>query len=456
MSQVLETPDYKYFSGNLNANNFIISPEINPNQTIVISGKGNIEYGNEEYDTLDISAFSFEQVLELNLANIDQGGEIFDVGDGERIFDYLILENGSKILFEGIDQLVFSDRRIDLTLTPDDPLYPQQWNLHLMGVQNAWDFTTGSEDILLGIQDRGLGVKNNEIHPDLRTTNYYSLENISDEFFRNVRGDSFGAKSDSHGTSVQGIIAADSDNNRGIAGINWNSEVYHIDVIDNNVGDLNYIRSTEIMIDVADSQDQNLIINMSFSSSSSFVDAYFAELVSNNQEDVLFVIAAGNDGESQISYPAILAQTYDNVIAVGAIRDNVNRAYYSNYGQGITLTGPTDVLTTETTRSLESTYDYSFNGTSAAAPNVAGVASLVWSANPDLTASEIKDILSETAYDLGVAGYDLEYGHGLVDADAAVRRAIALGREDNNQNILSLEINERDFAFLEDSDSTIN
>ena len=112
MPQELVTLDYKYFSGDLNANNFIISPEINPNQTIVISGKGNIEYGNEEYDSLDISAFSFEQILELNYANIEEGGEVFDLGDGERVFDYLILENETKILFEGLDQLVFRDRTI--------------------------------------------------------------------------------------------------------------------------------------------------------------------------------------------------------------------------------------------------------------------------------------------------------------------------------------------------------
>lgn len=422
---------FSYFPGNLNANNFTLSPGINPNQTIVVSGKGNVEYGNGEYDSLDLSAFSFDQVFQFSFAAFDEGGEIFDVGEGDRVFDYLILDNGTKILFEGLDQLVFSDRKIDLTVTPNDPLYEQQWNLHAMGVQNAWYFSTGSEDILLGVQDSGLGVRNNSIHEDLRIDNY-DLDNIYDEFFRNVEGDSFGTKSKSHGTSVQGIIAAISNNSTGIAGINWNSEVYHIDVLDNNSGDLGYIPSTQIMIDLADSQDQNLIINMSFSSENTFVNADFEELVAANQDDVLFVISTGNDSDSKINNPAILAQNYDNVIAVGAVLNNGNRANYSNYGYGITLTAPTEVLTTKTTRNLEFDYNESFNGTSAAAPNVAGVASLVWSANSDLTATEIKDILSETSYDLGAEGYDLEYGHGLVDADAAVRRAIALGREDNN------------------------
>ncbi|PSB14041.1 hypothetical protein C7B65_26795 [Phormidesmis priestleyi ULC007] len=58
---------------------------------------------------------------------------------------------------------------------------------------------------------------------------------------------------------------------------------------------------------------------------------------------------------------------------------------------------------------------------------MAGVASLVWSANPNLTATQVQTILSGTAYDLGARGYDPVYGSGFVNADAAVRRAIAIG-----------------------------
>lgn len=73
-------------------------------------------------------------------------------------------------------------------------------------------------------------------------------------------------------------------------------------------------------------------------------------------------------------------------------------------------------------------YERQFNGTSAATPNVAGVASLVWSANRNLSATHIKRILSQTAFDLGTRGYDYVYGSGFVNADAAVRRAMALAR----------------------------
>lgn len=108
----------------------------------------------------------------------------------------------------------------------------------------------------------------------------------------------------------------------------------------------------------------------------------------------------------------------------------------SNYGYGLSLMGPSEVIAAESAPTTSGvthdfylnaiTGDFPSNGTSAAAPNVAGVASLVWSANPDLSASQVNGILHETAYDLGFQGYDYEYGSGFVNADAAVRRAMAI------------------------------
>src|SRR5262249_32268709 len=70
-----------------------------------------------------------------------------------------------------------------------------------------------------------------------------------------------------------------------------------------------------------------------------------------------------------------------------------------------------------------------FGGTSCANPNMAAMASLVWSANPNLTAAQVRAILEVTAMDLGSGGRDMEFGYGLVDAGAAVRRAVALARD---------------------------
>lgn len=170
-------------------------------------------------------------------------------------------------------------------------------------------------------------------------------------------------------------------------------------------------------------------------------DYTFKNLVAKNQNKALFVIASGNSGQSSIAYPANLANIYSNVIAVGAANSSGQRINYSQYGVGLTLMGPSEVISTKASglpypnNTSNTQFGYysnsagsNFNGTSAAAPNVAGVASLVWSANQNLTASGVKQILSQTAVDLGTSGYDYVFGSGFVNADAAVRRALAIKR----------------------------
>ena len=448
-----------HFQGTLGADKFTYTLGAGA-EFAVISGNGNIEYGSGYYDSIDFSNISVNQVTDYSFAEIGSGGTIFNTGNGDRVFDYITLDNGSKILLEGIDKITFSDYEVDLTVDPNDTEYLNQWNLHMMGVQNAWRFTTGSDDVLVGVQDTGLGVINGNIHQDLRAdeTWFYNNGNglngnLSDDFYTEGRQQS---ETSSHGTAVQGIIAADTNNGLGIAGINWNSDVYNIDVLGGNTGDLSLVEATQIMINRANSQGQRLIVNMSLGTSS-FGSNYHSDLeqlVANNQDNALFVIAAGNSGhlgQAGLASPAVLAQSYDNVIAVGASwgsydyygyktklgqRIEYNNWWGSQYGSGLTLMGPSEVSTTSAYRYYSDflsgfSYDDDFNGTSAAAPNVAGVASLVWSANSNLSATQIKDILSETAYDLGNEGYDLFYGHGFVNADAAVRRAMALSYTDS-------------------------
>ncbi len=82
---------------------------------------------------------------------------------------------------------------------------------------------------------------------------------------------------------------------------------------------------------------------------------------------------------------------------------------------------------------------YTEGGTSAAAPNLAGIASLVWSVDPALTAPQVRHILAATTVQSGLlggsGGYDPNFGYGLVDADAAVRRAVALERSPELANL---------------------
>jgi serine protease len=429
-------------TGTFGADNFDL---IGTYRRTVISGNGNIDFGTGSRDRLDLSNLASTNVT-INFANTQGGGSFYNPGNGMRLFDSIALNDGRYILFEGIDEVKFSDRTINLSITPNDPRFSQQWNLGMMGVQNAWRFTTGSSAVMIGVQDTGLALTPEGLVPfDLRTT-WQSGEGDFGDDFRNRSGPNY----NSHGTSVQSIIAANTNNGSGMSGINWGSDVYAVDVIGENPGDFSLERATKTMAEFAASKGKRLVINMSLAYPGFNQDGinpeFEAAVIAN--PNVLFVIAAGNQGDKGqvgLAYPANLAQRFNNIMAVGASwgkQDDYGRSktpgtrieysgwWGSQYGEGLTIMAPSEVIAREATRYTSTTYyDYTddFNGTSAAAPNLTGVASLVWSANPNLSATQVKQILSQTATDLGRPGYDIYYGNGFVNADAAVRRAIAIG-----------------------------
>ncbi|MBW4635446.1 MAG: S8 family serine peptidase [Iphinoe sp. HA4291-MV1] len=418
-----------YEKGTLKADTFTYKSAYN---RTVYSGNGNVEYGSGRRDLLDLSAF-YSTSATIKLVE-STGGVMYNPGNGTRLFDAITLRNGKEILFEGIEAIKFADKTINLSVTPNDPLFGQQWNLHMMGIQSAWRFTKGSTNVLIGIEDTGLAANGGNLHFDLRSS-YLLDNNYLDDMSHPT----------THGTSIEGVIAAASNNGVGISGINWYSDVFQIDVVGNDAGDYNLVSATQALINQANSKGQRLVVNLSLTGGSSWE---FEQLIANNQNTALFVIAAGNSDANSLESPADLAKKYGNVVAVGAswgLRDwygnpttpgtrisyNNPRWWASNKGDGLTLVAPSEYLTTNATKfsyGFGFGYDDRFNGTSAAVPNVTGVASLIWSVNSNLTATQIKSILSETAYDLGPSGYDTEYGYGFINADAAVRRAMALAR----------------------------
>ncbi|MGB3641842.1 MAG: S8 family serine peptidase [Rivularia sp. (in: cyanobacteria)] len=398
----------------------------------IFSGNGNVDYGSGVRDLIDLSQFASTSAA-FNYATDPNGGIAYNSGNGNRIFDALTLGDGSEILFEGIEAIKFADTTINLSVTPNDPLFNQQWNLHGMGVHNAWRFTKGSDNVMIGIQDTGLGTNSSgNIHPDLRQADFIG-KNYLDEW-----------GNFSHGTLVQGSIAAKSNNKKGGAGINWNSDLMLVDVVGEDALDYNLATATQAMIDKANAQGKRLVVNLSLAGGYS---VEFEQLIADNQDKALFVIASGNDNSNKIANPADLAVKYSNVVAVGSSwgtqdwygnaktpgeRVSYDNWWGSNYGNGLTVTAPSEFVTTSANRNdsgqFEFGYNDKFNGTSASTANVSGVASLVWSVNSNLSAGQVKAIISETAYDLGDKGYDAVYGSGFINADAAVRRALAIAR----------------------------
>jgi len=287
------------------------------------------------------------------------------------------------------------------SFTPNDPGFYYQWNLPLIRVPEAWSVTRGSDIITIAVIDSGVDLSHEDLQGIL-VPGYDFIEN-----------DTIPQDDDGHGTHVVGIIAALTNNNKGVAGVTWgqNVKIMPLKVFGNNATTTHF-HVAQAFVYAVDHGAK--IINASLGSRVS--SALLEDVVEYAyQNDVVMVCAAGNDGSYGIRYPAAYRQT----IAVGAVTIYATRASYSNYGPELDVVAPggdenQGILSTW----INGTYDYA-EGTSMAAPHVTGIVALMISRGI-VGVENIRTLLRATAIDLGPLGYDIYYGAGLVDAYSAV------------------------------------
>lgn len=338
------------------------------------------------------------------------------------------------------------------TAVPNDVYYPLQWHYPQISLPDAWDITTGSSDVVVAVIDTGVVLR----HPDLSGQLVSGYDFISDPAISND-GDGIdsnpddpgdGATNDDssfHGTHVAGTVAAATNNGIGVAGVAWKSRVMPIRVLGQG-GGTTYDISQGIYFAAGLSNDSGTvpakkadIINMSLGGagySQTMQDAVNAAY----NAGVIIVAAAGNDNVDATNYsPAGLS----NVITVSAVDYSAAKAPYSNYGTVVEVAAPggntgADGNADGYADGVLSTVDadsYRFyQGTSMAAPHIAGVFALMKSVDSDLTQTDILRLLAgdhpETTQaitvDKGTAGKDIYYGYGLINALGAVKAAQAL------------------------------
>jgi hypothetical protein len=286
------------------------------------------------------------------------------------------------------------------TFVPNDTLYSEyQWNLPEIATENGWNVTRGSTDVIVAVVDTGV----QSDHPDL-IGRLVTGTNIVDP--SRPPDDDVG-----HGTHVAGIIAAEVNNNEGVAGMTWFTKIMPVKVLDSSGAGSTY-SVAEGIIWATDHGAH--IINMSLGN---YAEAQFLHdaLKYAHDHGVVLVAASGNDNTDRPGYPA----AYPEVIAVSATDQGEGRAQYSNYGDYIDVAAPGT--------SIPSTYPGSryaaLSGTSMASPHVAALASLIRAANSKLTNDEVMEILRRTAKDLGTAGKDNDFGYGQIDVRAALQSA---------------------------------
>jgi thermitase len=285
---------------------------------------------------------------------------------------------------------------------PNDPGWINQWGPEKIEADTAWNTRKGGNVALVAVVDTGIDYN----HRDLRA-NYVALG------YDWVNDDADPMDDNGHGTHVAGIIAATMNNSLGIAGLAQVQVMAEKGFSYNGMG-----YSDDLANAIIHAANQGArIISCSWGSDEE------SQLIRNaikyaTRKGALVIAAAGNSGTNTKHYPA----AYPEVIAVTATDENDNPAAFTTYGDWVDLAAPGT--------SIYSTYLWnsyvSMSGTSMACPHVTGVAALVWSQYPMMTAEQVRSQLLNTADDLGEPGVDVFYGYGRVNARKAVAQTIAL------------------------------
>ncbi len=289
----------------------------------------------------------------------------------------------------------------------NDPMFPRQWGAQAIGAPAAWDSSQG-QGVAIAVLDTGIDYT----HEDLSAAGVVPYRNYVSPLTPPL--DDGG-----HGTHVAGIIGAVRDNGVGIAGIAPRSTLYAFKVLSGSgVGD-----NATVANAIRDAADDTpcRIISMSFGEIGTAVPgsqftAMGEAVAYARSKGILVIAAAGNDGGDQYFYPA----SFPGVLGVGAVDETLAHADFSDFGPGLVdLVAPGTGIVSTTLGNLYPAW----SGTSMATPFVSASAALVWSRYPTLSAAAVADLLEGTAQDLGVAGADPYYGHGLVRVDLAIESA---------------------------------
>lgn len=326
----------------------------------------------------------------------------------------------------------------------NDPLFDQQWHYNDIKLQQAWQALDSSGESALGSNSVTVAVLDSGIidHPDLDANRRDGFDFVQDDDDPTDPGDKAigGQRSSFHGTHVAGTVAA-INNTSGGTGVAPDVRLMPVRVLDTDGGFVSdIIQGVCYAAQISSSLCSNIptttradIINMSLGSSSL---SQIEEQVNNLAMDsgVIVIAASGNESTSAPFYPA----AYDRVISVSATNRNGDLASYSNFGSTIDVAAPggdfavdPGVISTwgdDSGSSTISTFG-TLQGTSMAAPHIAGVAALMKSADEELTHDEFRTMLvaGDLTTDIGSAGKDNSFGYGLIDAEKSVLAVITGG-----------------------------
>jgi len=369
--------------------------------------------------------------------------------------------------------------------TVDDPLHDGQWHLHrtgaaanvpgagTIGVHGAWEITKGDPSVVIAVVDTGIDIDHEDLAPNV--VGGFDALSGDDDPRPGCRAIADGAGAvascppespyrESHGTSVAGIACARGDNQMGLAGVCPSCSLLAVRFLGEGSSQVNKAEMWTRAVD-----DGAWIVNNSWGPAvTSFLpiaqieeDALlYARTSGRGGLGTVMVFAAGNEAHDVHRNPYA---SHPTAIAVSASTNLDDWTSYSNFGEEIDVSAPSrgvdvpqddhGIATTDVSGPEGHTADGyfdGFSGTSASAPIVAGLAGLILSANPALTAEQVRlvltasatpivatqvdwqtvlgrDVATELAYD--ALGHSIGFGFGRVDATSAVLLAQRFRRQ---------------------------
>lgn len=342
---------------------------------------------------------------------------------------------------------------VDNTSAPvkiNDPKMNRMWSLtgeKGISALEAWGTTRG-QGVTVAVLDSGITA-----HPDLDANVLPGYDFIAESAFSNdgngrdsdptdagnwtVDDQCFtGSKatpSDWHGTHVAGTIAAIANNNEGIAGVAPEAKIVPVRVLgacggfDSDITDGIIWAAGGSVRGVPANQHPAQVINMSIGSEGTCTTPYRQAITQANKRGSIVVVAAGNNNfDASKSSPG----NCEDVITVGATDKNGKRSYFSNYGSRVDVSAPGGdrrywgggiLSTLNAGKTAPGKADYAeYQGTSMAAPHVAGIVALMKAADPKLTYAQAKKVLQSTSQ--SVECDQSACGSGIVNAARAVQQ----------------------------------